>query len=465
MFDELSAISPLDGRYRRKIKGLAAYVSEAGLIRYRIKVEAKWLLRLAGLPEIRKSLNININRYERVAELADRPIPDAMVARVKEIESRTNHDVKAVEYVIREHITGTSEEVLSPLIHFACTSEDINNTAYNYMMIEAANDIVVPAMAKVVEDLKNLVQEYQSVPMLSRTHGQTASPTTLGKELAVFAHRLLKVTRKLKVHKLDAKFSGAVGNFNAHFVAYPEIDWPAVSKAFIEEDLGFAFNPLTTQIENHDSLVEYLDYVRSFNVILLGLCRDVWSYISLGYFKLKAKEGEVGSSTMPHKVNPIDFENAEGNLGLAMGLSQHLVEKLPISRWQRDLSDSTVLRSLGTVLGYSLLSYASFQQGLSKLSADKNRIERDLGDSWEVLTEALQVVLKRYGVSDGYERIKNASRGKTFDKKAYADILQACPEIPPSIRSKLEALTPQGYVGIAERLASEFVRGEFGARQ
>jgi adenylosuccinate lyase len=465
MIDELSAISPLDGRYRRKIKDLAAYVSEAGLIRYRIRVEAKWLLRLASLPEIRKCHNINITTYEKVSALANGPIDDSLVARVKEIESRTNHDVKAVEYVIREHVTGTPEEVLSPLIHFACTSEDINNTAYNYMMLEAAEKVVLPAMKKVVSELTRLVKEYRHVAMLSRTHGQTASPTTLGKELAVFAHRLGKVITRLQNHKLDAKFSGAVGNFNAHFVAYPEIDWPAVSRVFIEKDLGFAFNPLTTQIENHDSLVEYLDYVRTFNVILLGLCRDVWSYISLGYFKLKAKEGEVGSSTMPHKVNPIDFENAEGNLGLAMGLSQHLVEKLPISRWQRDLSDSTVLRSIGTVLGYSVLSYNSFLQGLGKLTADTDRIDRDLGESWEVLTEALQVVLKRYGVSDGYERIKGASRGKAFDKKSYLDLVQTSAEIPADVKAKLQSLTPQTYLGIAEALATAFAEGKTEARR
>jgi adenylosuccinate lyase len=419
-------------------------------------VEAAWFLHLIEVPAILSDIGKEGYNVASLKDLALGRINDEGLQRIKEIEKTTNHDVKAVEYFIREVAFDKNHPSIG-FIHFACTSEDINNLAYNLMLRDVLASGLVPAMQAICEDLRGKIKATQNLPMLSRTHGQTASPTTVGKELAVFAHRLERCLTGLSKIEWGSKFSGAVGNYSAHTVAYPELDWEDISKNFIERQLGFKHNPLTTQIENHDSVTEMLDLVRRFDVILLGFCRDMWGYVSLGYFKQRAVAGEVGSSTMPHKVNPIDFENAEGNLGLAISLCQHLAEKLPISRWQRDLSDSTALRSLGTVVGYSLLAFKSCLRGLGKVEVDAKKLQADLESAWEVLSEPLQVVMKRFGVADAYERLKDVSRGKAFDQAQYLKILEACEQIPESVKKRMRVLTPETYLGVAGKLAGDFL--------
>ncbi len=455
MEKELYAITALDGRYRGKTDILAPFVSEAGLISNRIKVEAAWLLHLSELAEIPMQLDGVL--IAKLKELFHNPSQEGLL-RVKELEKTTNHDVKAVEYYLREELSaaGAGDEVLA-YIHFACTSEDINNLAYGLMLKDIREQILLPTMDGLIDDLKQKISEWADIPMLSRTHGQTASPTTVGKEFAVFAYRLSRQRDQLSEVTLECKMSGAVGNYNAHISAFPEIPWRSVSKQFIER-LGLTQNPLTTQIENHDTMIEYIDAVRRYNTILIGFCRDIWSYVSLGYFKQSLKEGEIGSSTMPHKVNPIDFENAEGNLGVAISLAQHFGEKLPISRWQRDLTDSTVQRVLGTMFGHSLLSWKSVLKGLGKIEISRETIDADLAQCWEVLAEPIQTVMRRYGVTDAYERLKSATRGQVVTEEGLSEVIDECEALPVEIKDKLKAMTPSSYLGVSEALALDFIR-------
>lgn len=456
----LDAISPLDGRYRNQLAGLDHFVSEAALIRYRLRVEAGWLLSLANEPALRSHLNLKPAVLALLQLWAETPPADAVTA-VKQTERTTNHDVKAVEYVLREALTqaGADSQVLA-FVHFACTSEDINNLAYALMLKDLREQRLVPLMDRLLADLTSKIEQYAAVPMLARTHGQSATPTTLGKELAVFAHRLWRLRQEFAGLSLDAKLNGAVGNYNAHLIAFPEVDWPRLSRRFIQDHLGLRQNPLTTQIESHDAMVAYVRIVEHFNTILIGFCRDIWAYISLGYFSQKAIAGEVGSSTMPHKVNPIDFENAEGNLGLANALAMHFAQKLPISRWQRDLSDSTVQRALGSLLGHSELAWRSLLKGLGKIAHEPQRMAADLEQAWEVLAEAVQTVMRRYGVADAYERLKAATRGQAqITRQDLMNLVEACPELPESAKQTLRDLTPASYLGCAAQLAMEFVTG------
>ena len=451
----LYAVSAVDGRYRKKVSELATMLSEAGLIKRRIYVELAWLLFLADQQAVATDVGLDAKLRERLVNFMAE-IPDAAVMRVKEIEQTTNHDVKAVEYYIRECLTALdAPERLSSFVHFACTSEDINNLSYALMLRDCRQDVLLVQYQKLLEDLRTKALAYAAVPMLSRTHGQPASPTTLGKEMAVFYHRLSKHVRRLEALTVEGKINGAVGNFNAHTSAYPSLDWPALAKEFIETRLQLDYNPMTTQIENHDSMVQLVATVCDINTLLIGLARDFWSYISIDYFKLAVKAGEVGSSTMPHKVNPIDFENAEGNFGVANGLGRHLVDKLPISRWQRDLSDSTVQRSLGTFFGHSLLAYKSLLAGLGKVEANPPAIEQDLVGCWEVLAEAVQTVMRRYGVVDAYERLKAATRGQKINQTALHELIQQTPELPADAKERLLALRPEAYTGLAELLVKQ----------
>ncbi len=457
---QLGAVSPLDGRYRTQLTGLGDIASESGLIGYRLYVEAQWLLHLANEPQLKPFIKMTDHVAQALKEFTPPPLDPNIAARVKGIERTTNHDVKAVEYHLRDYLTNisASPETLS-FIHFACTSEDINNLSYALMLKDARDRRVTPLLDQLLKELSSKSVAHAALPMLSRTHGQTASPTTLGKELAVFGRRLLRQRRTLVALPIEGKINGAVGNYNAHVVAFPEVDWPEVSRSFIKRRLGLSFNPLTTQIENHDSLVEFVTTLSHINTILIGLSRDIWGYISLGYFRQEVREGEVGSSTMPHKVNPIDFENAEGNLGLANALARHFAEKLPISRWQRDLSDSTVLRSLGSLLGHTELGWRSFLKGLGKIAVDHDRLSADLSQAWEVLAEPVQTVMRRYGVVDAYERLKAATRGRpTVTRDVLHVLVDECTQLPPAAKAQLKAMTPAQYVGLGERLTHEFVR-------
>lgn len=454
---ELWSVSPLDGRYKSKLGNLSEKVSEGALIGYRVRIEAEWLLHLAQMEEIKKDLQLSPQITAKLQELAKKVSVESC-QKVKDIEKITNHDVKAVEYLLRDELAavGANEKVLA-FIHFACTSEDINNLAYGLMLKETRDQTLLPFMDAAIQKLKKMSTDFADLPMLSRTHGQTASPTTLGKEMAVFAYRLKRQREKLASLTLDGKISGAVGNYNAHVVAYPNVDWIQLAREFVDNKLGLAWNPLTTQIENHDGVVEYADILKRFNTVSIDLCRDIWGYVSLGYFKQNLKEGEVGSSTMPHKVNPIDFENAEGNFGISSALAGHFSDKLPISRWQRDLSDSTVLRSIGNMIGHSVLAIASMNKGLDKLAVNQTAIEKDLNECWEVLGEAIQTVMRRYGVMDAYERLKAATRGQSVTREALVELIRSCDELPAHTKIELEALTPRSYIGIAPKLAREFV--------
>jgi adenylosuccinate lyase len=446
------ALSPVDGRYRAATEPLRGLLSEAGLIRERIRIEALWLLHLCGTaPKLKGSALTPRVRAE--AEQLSRDPPTDAVERVKGIEARINHDVKAVEYFVREHLTaaGATPATLE-LVHFGCTSEDINNVCYARLLI-AARAVLLESLAQRRDAFAALASRHADLPMLARTHGQPASPTTLGKEFANIAARLERGHARFRRVQVLGKWNGAVGNFNAHLAALPSIDWPEASRLFIES-LGLIENRWTTQIEPHDWIAEYSDAVAAINVTLIDACRDMWGYIALGYLRQRASEAEVGSSTMPHKVNPIDFENAEGNLGIANALLRHFAEKLPVSRWQRDLSDSTVLRNLGVALGHVLIAWQALGRGLAKIEPDAARLAADLDDAWEVLGEAVQTVLRAAGVPDGYEKLKAFTRGRTIDAAAYAKFIDTLP-LDEAERARLRALRPRDYVGAAARLARQ----------
>ena len=448
----LTALSPLDGRYWQKVAALSDYFSEFGLIRLRVGVEIEWLKAICAAPSLTEIKPLSADSVSHLDELArDFSVEDA--ESVKAIEVRTNHDVKAIEYWLREQLTTDPEAVaITPFVHFACTSEDINNLCHATMLRDSRQDVMLPAIDSLIERMLALAHEYAELPMLSRTHGQSATPTTVGKELANFAYRLQHQRRRIEQVQLPAKINGAVGNYNAHLAAYPDFDWEDFSRQFVEK-LGFTFNPYTAQIEPHDGIAELFDAYAGLNTVLIDLARDVWGYISVGYFKQRIKEGEVGSSTMPHKVNPIDFENAEGNLGLSNALLGHLGEKLPISRWQRDLTDSTVLRNMGTALGYALLAYDSCLRGLDKLEADPKRLADDLDATWEVLAEPVQTVMKRFGIEDAYEKLKSLTRGKGgISRDGLHAFIRELP-IPESEKCRLLSLTPGSYTGRAANLA------------
>ncbi|MGE0859907.1 MAG: adenylosuccinate lyase [Gammaproteobacteria bacterium] len=450
---ELTALSPLDGRYARHTGVLRATMSEYGLIRYRVLVEVEWLKALAAEPAIVELPPFDAAALATLDAIVTK-FDAAAATRVKTIERSTNHDVKAVEYFLREQVADVPAlERAIPFLHFACTSEDINNLSYGLMLRDARDTIVAPALGAIRDELKRLAHTHAELPMLARTHGQTATPTTLGKEMANVAARLAEQLAQFEGVAMLGKINGAVGNYNAHVVAYPEVDWPALSRRFVS-GLGLSWNAYTTQIEPHDCVAAYADALARVNTVLIDLARDVWSYISIGYFKQKKVEGEVGSSTMPHKVNPIDFENAEGNLGLADALLGHFSRKLPISRLQRDLTDSTVLRNLGAALGYTMIACRSLSQGLAKLEVDGEALARDLDQAWEILAEPVQTVMRRYGIADSYEQLKQLTRGQRIDRAglhAFVDGLA----IPAAARDALKALTPAGYVGLAPRLARE----------
>ncbi|KZV15192.1 hypothetical protein F511_34101 [Dorcoceras hygrometricum] len=449
----LTALSPLDGRYAGKVEPLRPIFSEFGLMHRRVHVEIEWLLALAAEPGIAELPPFTETQVKQLHTIADSfGIEDG--ARIKAIEATTNHDVKAVEYFIKERIGNDAALAQAKeFVHFACTSEDINNLSYALMLRDAREQVLLPAFDRIVARLRELAHANAALPMLSRTHGQTASPSTLGKELANVVARLERQRRQLAALEIPGKINGAVGNYNAHAVTYPEIDWRAFSQRFVES-LGLDYNQYTTQIEPHDGVAEYCDAVRRANTILIDLARDVWGYISLGYFKQKLKEGEVGSSTMPHKVNPIDFENAEGNFGLANALLGHFAEKLPISRWQRDLTDSTVLRALGTAFGHTLVALESLQKGLGKLTVNAERLAADLDASWEVLAEAVQTVMRRYGLPQPYEQLKALTRGQGITKDSMREFIGKL-ELPAEAKQRLLDLTPGGYIGLAEGLARE----------
>ena len=447
----LSALSPLDGRYASKTDALRPWLSEAAFMKQRVQVEVHWLIalsqaKLADFPSFSPAA-------EAVLLKLGADFSDQDAQRIKEIESVTNHDVKAVEYWMKEKVVGHAElEKASEFIHFACTSEDINNTSHGLMLKGARQEVILPKLRELHAALTHLAVVNASVPMLSRTHGQPASPTTLGKEMANVAMRLHRAIQNIEKVPLLGKMNGAVGNYNAHLSAYPDVDWESFSKEVVEKRLGLEFNPYTIQIEPHDYMAELFDAVARANTILLDMNRDIWGYISVGYFKQKTKAGEIGSSTMPHKVNPIDFENSEGNLGIANALLKHLSEKLPVSRWQRDLTDSTVLRNLGTALGHSLLAYDSALKGLGKLETNPDRLAEDLNNCWEVLAEPVQTVMRRFGVPNPYEQLKELTRGKGITPERLKEFIQGL-AIPDQAKQSLLEMTPASYIGKAVELA------------
>ncbi len=448
----LTALSPLDGRYEKKIAPLRALFSEYGLIRFRVQVEIRWLLALSNwtaLSEVPAFSPMTRTTLETIVD----SFSEADARRVKEIETTTNHDVKAVEYFLKEK-TLTNAEVtkVNEFFHFACTSEDINNLSHGLMLRQGRDDILLPVMDMLITAIKSLAVKFADQPMLARTHGQPASPTTLGKEMANFGYRLARQRAQVAAVPLLGKMNGAVGNYNAHLAAYPELDWEGCARDFVT-GLGLVWNPYTTQIEPHDGMAELFHALARFNTILLDFSRDLWGYISLGYFRQKVKEGEVGSSTMPHKVNPIDFENSEGNLGLANALFEHLAAKLPVSRFQRDLTDSTVLRNLGVAFGYSLLAYDSCLRGIGKLEVDSARLNADLDSNWEVLAEPIQTVMRRYGIENPYEKLKDLTRGKSGVTRESLQAFIRNLVIPEEAKARLLALTPASYTGNAARQA------------
>lgn len=453
MDNALLALSPLDGRYINKLTDLQPILSEFGLIKYRSIVEIEWLQTLAACDKISELPTLDATTIAALDSLKhDFSLADA--ARIKTIEATTNHDVKAVEYFLQEKCqTIPALNQALPFIHFGCTSEDINNLSYALMVKTARDDVMLPALTVIIDALTTLASSTAALPMLSRTHGQTASPTTLGKEVANVIARLTRQMNQLADQPILGKINGAVGNFNAHHAAYPNIDWPALSTRFVEA-LGLTANPHTTQIEPHDALAELLHILARINTILIDFCRDVWSYISLGYFTQKKLDNEVGSSTMPHKVNPIDFENAEGNAGVANALANHLAAKLPRSRWQRDLTDSTVLRNLGNVFGHTLLTYASLTKGLSKLTVNEQRLTDDLSNRWELLAEPIQTVMRRHGITDAYEQLKALTRGQAINQESLSAFIDGL-QIPDDAKSTLKALTPCTYTGFALQLTQE----------
>ena len=452
----LTAVSPLDGRYRGRVEALAPLVSEFGLIRARVEVEIEWFLHLVDTAEIAE-LPAPEPETKAVCRAIHRNFTVADAERIRGIEARTNHDVKAVEYFVKERLGAL--DGLAPhveFVHFACTSEDINNLAYALMLLRARRDVMAPAMRGLIADIRRLALANAGVPMLARTHGQPASPTTVGKELAVFAARLGRQLQAFEAVSVLGKANGAVGNYNAHLAAFPEVDWPALAADFVR-GLGLEPNPHTTQIEPHDYMAEYFDALARFNQVLLDFDRDAWGYISLGYFRSRKVAGETGSSTMPHKVNPIDFENSEGNIGIANALLSHLGRKLAVSRWQRDLSDSTALRTVGTCLGHSLVAFVAARRGIDRLEVDPERLDADLADSWEVLAEAVQTVMRRAGMDEPYERLKELTRGERLDERGYLALIDAL-GLPDAMRDALRALTPARYTGIARELAEQVGR-------
>jgi adenylosuccinate lyase len=461
MIDPLLALSPVDGRYAGKVDSLRPIFSEFGLIKARVRVEVEWLIALAAEPGIVELKPFTAEAISALRSLASGfGLADA--AHVKDIERTTNHDVKAVEYFIKGRMKTLTAHGADgdfdfgpavEFVHFACTSEDINNLSYSLMLDEARRTVLLPAMDRLAGALWDIAHAHAELPMLSRTHGQTASPTTVGKEFANVLARLRRQRRQLSGVELLGKINGAVGNYNAHVVAYPDVDWQAFAQRFVES-LGLTFNPYTTQIEPHDCIAELCDVQRRIDTIAIDLCRDVWGYISLGYFKQAVKDGEVGSSTMPHKVNPIDFENAEGNFGIANALLSHFAEKLPISRWQRDLTDSTVLRALGTGFAHAIIAFDSLARGLGKLSANPERIAADLDAAWEVLAEPVQTVMRRYGLPNPYEQLKALTRGHGIDAEAMRGFIVSL-ELPADAKKRLLELTPGTYTGLAGTLAKD----------
>ena len=446
-FSALTALSPTDGRYADKTKALRPWFSEYGLIYHRVLVEIRWLQLLATHPQITEvpALSAQANEFLE-AILKNFAQEDAL--RVKAIERTTNHDVKAVEYYLKEKIAGQAElEAISEFIHFACTSEDINNLSYALMLQGGMQQVILPELDKIIQAIRQLAHDYASMPMLSRTHGQPASPTTLGKEMANVAYRLQRQYTQIQAAQYLGKINGAVGNYNAHLSAYPDVDWQSTAQQFVES-LGLTWNPYTIQIEPHDYIAELFDALVRFNTILIDFSRDVWGYISLGHFKQKVIAGEVGSSTMPHKVNPIDFENAEGNLGIANALMTHLAQKLPISRWQRDLTDSTVLRTLGVGLGHALIAYQSALKGISKLEVNQASLAADLEANWEVLAEPIQTVMRRYGIEQPYEKLKALTRGQRITPERLREFVNSL-AIPEAAKAQLLAMTPANYIGNA----------------
>lgn len=450
--NQLTAISPIDGRYAGKTAALRPLVSEYGLIRHRIMVEVEWLQALAAEPAITEIPALSDTAARALSNIA-LTFDEAAAERVKAIESVTNHDVKAVEYYIKEQLADQPElATISEFVHFACTSEDINNLAYALMLRSARDEVILPAVDRLIEQLRQQAQANADVAMLARTHGQPASPTTLGKEFANMTARLQRQRAQIAAVPVLGKINGAVGNFNAHQSAYPEVDWPAFAQRYIA-NLGLEYNPYTTQIEPHDGIAELFDAIVRLNTVGVDIVRDLWGYIAFGYFRQHLVEGEVGSSTMPHKVNPIDFENAEGNFGIANAIFDHLARKLPVSRWQRDLTDSTVLRNIGVGLAHSLISYEATLRGLGKLAVNQPRIDEDLNANWEVLAEAIQTVMRRYGIAEPYEKLKALTRGKRVDQaglQAFVDGL----DLPEAARAELRALTPASYTGLAANLAN-----------
>jgi len=442
----LTALSPIDGRYASKVDALRPIFSEYGLIYHRVLVEIRWLQALANNKEIKEVPAFSDQKNQFLNSMIT-DFSEADAQRVKDIESVTNHDVKAVEYFLKEKIEGNEElESVSEFLHFACTSEDINNLSYA-LMLKRGRETVMPKLASVNNELRKMAHSYADIPMLSRTHGQPATPTTLGKEIANVVYRLDRQMQQIVNNDILGKINGAVGNYNAHLVAYPDIDWQSFARSFVKS-LGLQWNPYTIQIEPHDYIAELFDAFRRVNIILVDFSRDIWSYISLGYFKQKVIEGEVGSSTMPHKVNPIDFENAEGNFGLANALFDHLSNKLPISRWQRDLTDSTVLRTLGVGFAHTLIALSSLQRGIGKLEVNQTKLAVDLDTNWEVLAEPVQTVMRRYGIDKPYEKLKALTRGHRITPEALSEFIDQL-EIPDAEKTRLKKLTPDNYIGNA----------------
>ena len=451
----LTALSPVDGRYASKTNELREYFSEFGLLKYRVIVEVRWLQRLAATDEIKEVPAFSAQANEHLDQIVSSFSEDD-AQRIKDIEKTTNHDVKAVEYFLKEQVANVPElSAVSEFIHFACTSEDINNLSHALMLKEARDEVILPYMDKLINALRELTKEYRSIPMMARTHGQPASPTTMGKEMANVMVRLQRQRNQVAQVSVLGKINGAVGNYNAHLSAYPDVNWHALSEQFVTS-LDITWNAYTTQIEPHDYIAELFDAVARFNTILLDFDRDVWGYIALGHFKQKTIAGEIGSSTMPHKVNPIDFENSEGNLGIANALFAHLATKLPVSRWQRDLTDSTVLRNLGVGMGYSLIAYQASLKGISKLEVNEASLLAELDDNWELLAEPVQTVMRRYGIEKPYEKLKELTRGKKVNADIMADFIDGL-ELPDSVKAELKTFTPASYIGDAIRLVDQLL--------
>lgn len=450
----LTAISPIDGRYQEKINELQPIFSEYGLMRFRVLVEIRWLQTLAAHPGVKEVSPFDKNKRQFLDDIFNN-FSEVDAKQIKKIEAKTNHDLKAVEYFLKERIGKDNElKKAGEFIHFACTSEDINNLAYSLMLKEALQLSLLPSMAKLIQSLADMANRYSNYAMLSRTHGQPASPTTLGKEIVNFAFRLDRQYQQIKQIPLMGKINGAVGNYNAHRVAYPNIDWQKFSQDFVTS-LGLTWNPYTTQIESHDAVAELLQAIMRFNTVLIDFDRDIWGYISLGYFKQKLVKNEVGSSTMPHKINPIDFENSEGNLGIANALFDHMANKLPLSRWQRDLTDSTVLRNLGVGFAHSLLAYQATLKGISKLEVNQEMLQKDLAQNWEVLAEAIQTVMRKHGHEKPYETLKKLTRGQKINQESLGQFIDSL-ALPAIVKNELKALTPADYIGIASELARSF---------